>query len=324
MNDRDPRSGEAPPPDPRLLRIDALFEQALDLEPAARTALLDRETTDDPSLRAEVEALLELAASEAPQLQPDAVREGPLLRAWADAHPQASADEDVSGRQLGQWQLLQPLGHGGMGTVYLARRADAEFQQLGALKRLHMTLGSREFLHRFAQERQILASLNHPGIARLLDGGRDEDGHPFLVMEYVEGEPLDRYCDTRRLDIGRRLDLFVRICETVAHAHRHLIVHRDIKPSNIVVTRDGEVKLLDFGIAKVLGDADAPLQPMTRTAMRMFTPEYAAPEQVAGGTATTATDVYQLGLLLYELLCGQRAQDAGSGSAAALERAVCE
>ncbi|MCF7220549.1 serine/threonine-protein kinase [Marilutibacter chinensis] len=328
MSDQDPPPGVPRTPDPRQ-RIDALFEQALDLDEAARVALLDRETAGDPALRAEVEALLELAGREAPQLRPDALLEGALLRAWAaehgDGHAAATGlDGDASGLQLGHWRLLRRLGQGGMGTVYLAERVNAGFRQLGALKRLHVALGSSEFLHRFAQERQILASLNHPGIARLLDGGRDDDGHPFLVMEYVEGEPLDRYCDDRRLDIGQRLALFVRICEAVAHAHRHLIVHRDIKPSNIVVTADGEVKLLDFGIAKVLGDAEAPLQPLTRTAMRVFTPEYAAPEQVTGAAATTATDVYQLGLLLYELLGGHRAQETGAGSAAALERAICD
>ncbi|QDH70120.1 serine/threonine-protein kinase [Marilutibacter alkalisoli] len=308
-------------PDPRQ-RIDALFEQALDLPVDARAAFLEQQAADEPGLRAEVEELLRLAEMDAPQLDPDALRGGALYRAVAASqdHGDTQADEDASGREVGQWRLLRRLGHGGMGTVYLAERTQGGFQQFGALKRLHLALGSNEFLRRFEQERQILASLNHPGIARLLDGGRDGDGRPYLVMEYIEGEPMDDWCDARQLAIERRLELFTRVCEAVAHAHRHLIVHRDIKPSNTVVTAGGEAKLLDFGIAKVLGDADVALQPLTRTAIRVFTPEYAAPEQISGEQATTATDVYQLGLLLYRLLTGQHAQTADSQ--AALERSI--
>lgn len=316
-------------PDPRQ-RIDALFEQALDLPREARAAFLDREAAGEPDVRAEVEELLHLADSEAPQLEPQALQASPLLQAWAARYPDVSGegadaetDEDASGTDIGHWRLLRRLGRGGMGTVYLAERSDAGFHQRGALKRLHPGLGSGEFLRRFAQERQILAALNHRGIARLLDGGRDDGGRPYLVMEFVEGQAVDAYCDERQLDIEQRLALFVRICQAVAHAHRHLIVHRDIKPSNIVVTAEGDMKLLDFGIAKVLGDTDMPLDPVTRTAIRVFTPEYAAPEQVTDAQVTTATDVYQLGLLLYELLSGRRAQ-SGGGTQATLERAICE
>nr|WP_257644080.1 serine/threonine-protein kinase [Luteimonas salinisoli] len=219
---------------------------------------------------------------------------------------------------------MQELGRGGMGTVYLAERASGGFQQRGALKLIRPGVDSAEFLLRFAQERQILASLEHPGIARLLDGGRDEHGLPWLAMEYVEGRPLDRYCDALRLDLDARLALFADIGRAVAYAHRHLIVHRDLKPSNIVVTDAGAVKLLDFGIAKVLSGSGGADEPLTRTAARIFTPEYATPEQVTGAPATTATDVYQLGLLLYELLTGQRAQQRADDSLAALERSVCQ
>ncbi|WP_149194348.1 serine/threonine-protein kinase [Luteimonas suaedae] len=310
--------------DPRA-RVDVLFDQALALEGAARDAFLDGAAAGEPALRAELEILLGLVHAPAPQLDPQALADGPLWRALADdlqPPPELPADADA-GRRIGAWRLLHELGRGGMGTVYLAERVSGGFEQRGALKLIRPGVDSDEFLRRFAQERQILASLDHPGIARLLDGGRDERGLPYLVMEYVEGLPLDRYCDGQRLDIDRRLALFVRIGQAVAYAHRHLIVHRDLKPSNIVVTARGEVKLLDFGIAKVLSNTGTTAEPLTRTAARMFTPEYAAPEQVVGSAVTTAADVYQLGLLLYELLTGRRAQRSDDDSMAALERSVC-
>jgi serine/threonine-protein kinase len=311
--------------DPRQ-RLDALFDEALDLEGEALSAFLDRLGADEPALRQELEILLKLAGDPAHGPDPEALADGPLWQAMnQDMRAASEADTLPAHHTIGGWELQRELGRGGMGTVYLARRKDSDFEQSGALKRLHPGVDSGEFLHRFAQERQILASLNHPGIARLLDGGRDDDGRPYLVMEYVEGLPLDTYCDNHRLDVEQRLALFVRIGQAVAHAHRHLIVHRDLKPSNIVVTPDGEVKLLDFGIAKVLGDeTGAPSQPLTRTVARIFTPEYAAPEQVLGQPIATTTDVYQLGLLLYALLTGRHAQTLDNGSTAALERTVCE
>jgi len=311
--------------DPRH-RIDALFAQALDHEDAARAEFLDRVTEADPDLRSELESLLRLAFQPIPQLDANALSAGPLWRALADeleAQAAPSATDAEPGRHIGAWRLLQEVGRGGMGTVYLAERIVGGFEQRGALKLIRRDVDSAEFARRFAQERQILATLGHPGIARLLDGGCDAQGGPFLVMEYVQGRPLDRYCDERQLSIEQRMVLFVQIGRAVAHAHRHLVVHRDLKPSNIVVTDDGEVKLLDFGIAKVLSATGMPAEPLTRTASRMFTPEYATPEQVQGQPMTTAADVYQLGLLLYELLTGQRAQQVDSGSAAELERAVC-
>ncbi|KAF1722390.1 serine/threonine-protein kinase [Pseudoxanthomonas wuyuanensis] len=308
-----------PPEDPRV-RIDALFEQALDLEGAARQAFLAQATAGEPELRAELELLLQLATQPAPHL--DAVTGNPLWQALAaEAEPQPPA---LAGhRRIGAWRLLHELGAGGMGMVYLAERVDGGFQQHGALKLIRTALDSDEFARRFAQERQILATLTHPGIARLLDGGRDADGRPYLVMEYAQGLPLDRYCDEHRLSIEQRLELFLQTAEAVAHAHRHLVVHRDLKPSNILVTGENTVKLLDFGIAKVLAVDAAPMEPVTRTAVRLFTPEYAAPEQVLGQPVATAADVYQLGLLLYELLCGQRAQQVSGSSAAEMERAIC-
>jgi serine/threonine-protein kinase len=210
-----------------------------------------------------------------------------------------------------------------MGTVYLAHRDDREFDQAVALKVVRAA-DSEEILRRFELERQIVASLQHPNIARLLDGGRTGDGRPYFVMEYVEGAPIDVHCDRRRLSIDRRLALFMRVGRAVQHAHRNLVVHRDLKPSNIVVTGDGEVKLLDFGIAKLLAPAPFASEPLTRTVGRLLTPEYASPEQVRGEPVTTAADVYQLGLLLYELLTGERAHRIEDGSPSSLERAICE
>ncbi|HST45954.1 MAG TPA: serine/threonine-protein kinase, partial [Luteimonas sp.] len=228
-----------------------------------------------------------------------------------------------TGRVVGGWRVLRELGRGGMGAVYLAARVDAGFEQRGALKLIRAGVDTEDFLRRFAQERQILATFDHPNIARLLDGGRDDMGRPYLVMECVEGQPIDRHCDAAALDVAHRVALFVAAARAVAYAHRHLVVHRDLKPSNIVVTAEGEVKLLDFGIAKVLTPTGAVDDAHTRTAARLFTPDYATPEQVRGEAVTTAADVYQLGLLLYELLCGHRAQHVAGPGAAAMEDAVC-
>jgi serine/threonine-protein kinase len=227
------------------------------------------------------------------------------------------------GTVIGPWRLVRELGSGGMGRVYLAERADGEFLQTAALKLLRPAAGSEEILRRFEQERQILASLDHPSIARLVDGGRTPDGRPYFVMEHVEGLPIDRYCDEERLSVEARLELFCQVARAVQHAHRNLVVHRDLKPSNIVVTVDGEVKLLDFGIAKLLSPVGRPSEPPTRTLARLLTPEYASPEQVLGLPITTASDVYQLGLLLYELLCGVHPQELAGGASGSLEAAVC-
>ncbi|HEV8631878.1 MAG TPA: serine/threonine-protein kinase, partial [Thermoanaerobaculia bacterium] len=246
----------------RLARIDALFAEALDRPAVDRTAYLAAACDGDPVLRAEVEELLALAVEGGPGLEP--VQAAAFLRdALAAEIARESADR---GRRFGAWQVVGELGRGGMGTVYLVERADGQFRQQAALKlvRLETDGGAdpREILFRFELERQILASLNHANIARLLDGGRSEDGRPFLVMEYVKGRPIDRYCDDQRLTVDERLELFSRVGRAVQHAHRNLVVHRDVKPSNIAVTDEGEVKLLDFGIAKLLspegGGSEAP------------------------------------------------------------------
>jgi serine/threonine-protein kinase len=241
--------------------------------------------------------------------------------ALLDAHGQESpfdslTTEESRGREnpgraqdqrVGPWEIVGELGEGGMGTVYLVRRSDGQFDQQGALKILSAHLSGREAESRFLAERQILARLEHPQIARLLDGGLSPDGRPYFVMEYVQGLPIHRYCEERGLDVVERLRLFIKVCGAVQYAHQNLIVHRDLKPSNILITKEGEPKLLDFGIAKLLDDSfmAGPVD-ATRVGTRLLTPGYASPEQFSGLTVTTATDVYQLGVLLYEGLVGRR------------------
>lgn len=209
------------------------------------------------------------------------------------------------GRRIGPYEVIREIGHGGMGTVYLAERADEEFRQQVAIKLIRWGL-EEMVVRRFRTERQVLANLQHPKIARLLDGGTTTEGLPYIVMEFVDGLPLLEYCDVRRLDVRDRLALFCQVCEAVHYAHQNLVVHRDLKPSNVLVTPEGVPKLLDFGIAKLLNpDPSSPDRDMTASALRPMTPVYASPEQVRGESVTTATDTYSLGVVLYELLTGQ-------------------
>lgn len=305
-------------------RLDAWFDRALDLEGAEREAFLAACEREQPGAAADLCELLALADDPSAGLQPPAQAE-PRWRALFEALPRAREDEADAPlpARIGPWTPVAMLGRGGMGSVYRVERRDEGFVQAGALKLLRAGADSDDFLRRFAQERRILATLNHPGIARLLDGGRDREAGPYLVMEYVAGEPLDLHCDRRRLDIDARVAVFLQIAQAIAHAHRHLVAHRDLKPSNILVGEDGRVKVLDFGIAKVLSDDGIEAAPATRTATRMFTPDYATPEQVLGRTAAASADIYQLGLLLYELLCGHRAQRVEDPTQRALEAAIC-
>ncbi len=220
-----------------------------------------------------------------------------------------------SGEQVGPWELLSPLGEGGMGSVYLARRADESFDKLVAVKFVHAELLSPLLRERFAAERQALAALEHPGIARLLDGGESATGEPYLVLEYVDGQSLLAFANARQLSERERISLFLQILAAVAEAHRHLVVHRDLKPSNILVTDAGEAKLLDFGVAKILTPVGE-TGDRTRTFLRALTPEYASPEQVLGGATTTATDIYSLGVVLFELLTGRRPYRVATGAPA--------
>ena len=283
----------------RWQRLQALFNAAADLSREQQAAFLDDACAGDLALRRQAESLI-LACEEATeQIQGmirDAARDAPLKET-------ASA----VGRRIGPYQIIQELGEGGMGSVYLAVRADDEYQKRVAIKVVQHDLGNPEILRRFRTERQILAGLDHPYIARLLDGGTTPDGMPYVAMEYVEGAPIDRYCESNRLPIDERLKLFRDVCAAVHYAHQNMVIHRDIKPGNILVTADGVPKLLDFGIAKLLNPELGPqTQAITRMAMRLMTPEYASPEQIRGEPITTASDIYSLGVVLYELLTGHR------------------
>jgi eukaryotic-like serine/threonine-protein kinase len=283
-------------------QVEQLLDAALELEPARRRQLL--EDVAEPWLRAEVESLL--ACDE----RADGFLCAPALAFSADFFDD-DAPEGRAGQQVGHYRILREIGYGGMGAVFLAERADGEFTQEVALKVVRRGLAGADLRRRFRQERQILASLSHPNIARLLDGGVTEEGEPYLIMEYVEGTRIDDYCDVNGLGIKARLRLFLKVCEGVAYAHQHLVVHRDIKPSNILVTADGVPKLLDFGIAKLLDEEQAGRE-QTRTEMRAFTPDYASPEQLRGGQITTASDVYSLGVLLRDLLRGEKVSPAAN------------
>jgi serine/threonine protein kinase len=307
------------PTEDRWLRADRIFDEALDLPAAARSALLDRACGGDADLRALVERLLAGADGDASRLVSGGAFGSAL---WDRLEEDLEKDDPLIGMDVGRYRIVRELGRGGMAVVYLAERADGQFRQQVALKLLKRGLDTDEIVRRFGQERQILALARHPGLARLLDGGVGPGGRPYLVMEYVEGRPIDLHCDEEGLSVAARLRLFLQVARAVEDAHRNLVVHRDIKPSNILVTREGHAKLLDFGIAKILdsGAGDAPV-PVTRTATRLMTPAWASPEQVLGGPVTTASDVYQLGLLLRLLLAGcgrEMAGDLGTLLAAAL------
>ncbi len=301
-------------------RIKDLFDEAFDLPPAAQTRWLAHACSDDAAVRAEVERLLHSQAAQPEFLEAQSAAE--LLGVQAVTMPLLTP-----GRQLGAFRLLRELGQGGGGTVWLAERDDGTYTQQVAIKLVWPGFGS-EALLRFKQEREILARLDHPHIARLLDGGATAEGWHYLVMEYVEGQPLTTYCRTQQLTIPARLALFRAICAAVQYAHQNLIIHRDLKPSNIMVTasidgKGGTPKLLDFGIAKLL-ERSAQDMTLTGTGQQPFTPLYASPEQIRNEPITTASDVYSLGVLLYELLTGVRPYGAEATTPPEQMRAVCE
>ena len=308
----------------RMRRVEAVLDAAITREPTQWPALLDEACSGDPELRCEVEALLaRLDAAERFLDSPPGAAAAALL-AEARELEEGYAEKPREGQRIGAYRILRELGRGGMSRVFLAARADGQFEQQVALKLLRPGLDSELDQERFRGERQILASLNHPNIARLFDGGVTDDAVPFLVMEYVEGEPLDRYCIARGLSLAERLTLFLAAAEATQFAHRNLVVHRDLKPSNILVTTTGTVKLLDFGLAKLLEPRPGFAAPTTRTGSRWMTPEYAAPEQVRGDAVNTLTDVYQLGVVLYELLTGQLPFANRSRSLHELELAILD
>jgi serine/threonine protein kinase len=294
------------PDRPRWQRIEELLDAALDVEAELRPALLDESCAGDPALRAAVEDLLR--AHDRPDGfldRPAHELAGPLLVGLPAFDPVAP------GARVGSYRVVHEVGRGGMAVVYLAERDDGAFRRRVALKVVLPGRAEPDLLRRFHEERQILATLEHPHIAHLLDGGVTADGVPWFAMEYVDGTPLDRYCDAEQIEAGQRLELFATVCDAVDHAHRNGIVHRDLKPGNILVTADGRVKLLDFGIAKILDAEDAP-EELTLPGRRMLTPEYASPEQLRGGPATPQTDVYALGVVLHRLLHGGGPAPAGT------------
>jgi len=314
-------------PHERWHDVNHVLDAALTLPLDERAAYLDRACAGDTQLRAAVDTLLAAAAGAATFLEGRAgVYAAPLIDADAGAGMAGvawlRADDAHEGSVIGPYRIVRELARGGMGAVYLAERADGQFEQRVALKLIKRGIDSDAIRGRFLRERQILARLEHPAIARLADGGITDGGRPWFAMEYVEGTAITAYCEAHRLAVELRLDLFLQVCEAVRFAHANLVVHRDLKPSNILVTPEGWVKLLDFGVSKLLrvDDADAI---DTDVGMRLMTPEYAAPEQVRGEPVTTATDVYALGAILYELLAGQRAHHLERRTAAEMERVIC-
>jgi eukaryotic-like serine/threonine-protein kinase len=296
----------------RWQRVKQLLEEAIAIDADDRSSFLDRACDSDAGLRREVDSLLS---------SHEQAGTGFLKTPVVDLKMAAAAVPVRAGRRIGVYQIVEEIGRGGMGEVYRAVRADGQYTKEVAIKLVRGGFDSAFVQERFRNERQILASLDHPNIARLLDGGTTEDGVPYLVMELIEGTRIDSYCDEHRLSITERLHLFRQACGAVQYAHQRLVIHRDIKPSNILVTKEGVPKLLDFGIAKILDPARAGAE---TTLVRPMTPEYASPEQIRGEPITTASDVYSLGVVLYQLLTGRSPYPGETHSSHELARAVCD
>jgi eukaryotic-like serine/threonine-protein kinase len=290
-------------PEDRWARVETLFLEATELPPDSREMFVRDRCGDDARLREEVLSLLRY----------DTAEESSHLLDALQASAASIVEDDVApGGMVGPYRIEREIGRGGMAVVYRAVRADGEFRKRVAIKLIKRGMDTRAVVERLRRERRILASLEHPSIARLLDGGTTPDGRPWIAMEYVEGTPVDRYCEEHRLSVEERCRLMTGVCEAVAYAHRKLVIHRDLKPTNILVDRSGNPKLLDFGIAKVLApeeEGDETETLATRDTARLLTPEYASPEQIAGGAIGTTTDVYSLAVVLHELLAGARARD---------------
>jgi len=293
-------------------QVKQILEEALERDSAARSRYLDEACAPGTDVRRDVDALLAFEDE----------ADGFLTEPAFDLHGDR-AETPFEGRMIDRYRLVRQIGTGGMGRVYLAERADSTFEQRVAVKILKRGLDTEEIVGRFRRERQILADLEHPNIARILDGGTTDDGLPYLVAEYVEGTPIDRYCEHHDLSVRGRLELFCQVCDAVQFAHQNFVVHRDLKAGNILVTDAGVPKLLDFGIAKILSPDEDDLY-RTRLGSHFVTREVASPEQLRGERITTATDVYSLGVLLYTLLTGKNPHTAGGTSRDAVERAVTE
>ncbi|MDJ0911728.1 MAG: serine/threonine-protein kinase [Woeseiaceae bacterium] len=286
----------------RRKRIDEIFTGALDRSGDERSRFVNEQCGDDDELRSEVEALLAAASDKDVDAQIEGARDRMVQSIFED---DPDAGEDLSDKVFQNWRLEKRIARGGLATVYLAHRDDGEFEQKAAFKVLRRGLDTDDLIARFRAERQILSSLAHPSIAQILDGGALDDGRPYLVLEFVSGMSITEYCEQQRLDVRGRVVLMIEVLRALHHAHTRLVVHRDVKPSNILVTDDGNVSLLDFGIAKLLDPESMPgSSTMTRTGVSLMTPGYGSPEQHAGATVTTASDVYQCGLVLYEMLTG--------------------
>lgn len=293
--------------------LDEIFTTALGLDGADRTRYIDDRCRNDPNLARQVADLLRASEGSDDSL---ARRFGDIReRVWQSvASEEETTGEDLSGELVDIWRLERRLARGGLATVYLARRDDGAFDQRVAFKVLRRGLDTDDLVARFRAERQILSALEHPSIARILDGGALADGRPYLVLEYVDGEPITAHCERHGVDVRGRISLLREVLRALHHAHRHLVVHRDVKPSNILVSAGGHVALLDFGIAKLLDPLAVPgASTRTRTGVSLLTPGYGSPEQKAGEPVTTASDIYQVGLVMYELLCGERPPAVSGG-----------
>ncbi|HEX3184364.1 MAG TPA: serine/threonine-protein kinase [Pyrinomonadaceae bacterium] len=291
-----------------------LLAEALELDTARQRQFLDSACAHDTGLRAEVDVLLAHQVDAGSDLMEQCAADAAVLRLDSDGN------DFSTGNRIGPYRILHEIGRGGMGAVYLAERDDERYRQQVAIKVIKPGLGGDVIRRRFRNETQILAELNHANIARLLDAGETADGQPYLVMEYVQGSPINHYCQQRQLSIEQRLNLFCTVCTALQYAHQHLVIHRDIKPGNILVTDDGEPKLVDFGIAKLLEQGTD----LTATAMPLMTPQYASPEQLRGESVTTATDVYSLGVVLYELLSGRLPYRFKSRVPHEIAKAICD
>ena len=297
----------------RWNRIQDLFSTAVDMRKRDRETYLAKECDGDADLRREVDTLLECDHDSATTIS----------LGVRNAAASLILAESLAGKRIGPYAIIKEIGQGGMGAVYLAARADDQYKKQVAIKLVKRGMDTEAVLDSFRHERQILANLDHPYIARLLDGGTTTSGVPYFVMEYVQGQPIDQFVISHNLNIEQRCELFLKVCEAVSYAHRNLVIHRDIKPTNILVTAEGTPKLLDFGIAKVLNPQSSG-KTVTAAYQRMLTPDYACPEQVRGGLSTTAMDVYSLGAILYELLTGVKPHQIDSYTLEQVEIAICE
>jgi len=296
-------------------KVKDVLAATLDLAPTERADYLDRRCNGDDQLRGEVVRLLEREHAAGSNF----LRQTALAQAATAVLPEQ--DNPWIGRRVGAYQIVEQIGQGGMGEVFRAARADGQYTKEVAIKLVRGGFDSAFIQGRFLNERQILASLDHPNIARLLDGGTTDGGIPYLVMELIEGERIDTYCDGQKLTVTERLELFRQVCAAVQFAHQRLVIHRDLKPSNILVTKEGVPKLLDFGIAKILDPGAARAE---STLAGPMTPEFASPEQIRGAPITTASDVYSLGVVLYQLLTGRSPYPGNTAQSHELARAICE